>query len=288
MDSNTSLSTEGFTFRPADLKPELKEKMVAALRPFVVPLIIDGGRNGTGTLVAFGKTCGILTAKHVATAIAKGKKLGTIVERYAHSLEIDASYLTPITTGHRRSDDFGPDLAFLALPPSPFLDQLKARKAFLNLEMDADKKCAEASRHKWGIVLLVGYPQCEQYDGEATPDFGSVTGLKCCFAFCSGEQFHERDGYDYVDIDIDYKFEPRSPVTFAGVSGGSIWRIPVWRKPGEDVGTEFFTETFLMGVAFYESDRVNDKRHIRCHGPKSLYKTFFPEIAKELESGPKS
>lgn len=275
-------STDGFKFSLSDLKPELRKEMEQLVQPFVIPLIVDGQPCGTGTLVQFGKTCGILTAQHVASVIKKGKKLVTLAESYSNSLEIETVYLTEVLATKPKGSDVGPDLAFLAIPPVSFRDQLMARKSFLNGGKDWKSRCLQASRTGWGVVVFSGYPACLCFDAVADRHFKSVSGLKHMFAHCTGEELRERDGYDYLDLKVDYRTEPRSPTTFGGASGGSVWRVFVEREYNQPTGTETISGSCLIGVAFYQSDRDNDSRTIRCHGPKSIYEEFFPQVAEKL------
>ena len=152
----------------------------------------------------------------------------------------------------------------------------------MNGELDWTNKYREASKLGWGVVIFSGYPASLRFEAAGDRHFESVSGLKHMFAHCSGEKLCEKDGYDYLDLNVDYKVDPRSPTTFGGASGGSVWRILVERELGQPVGTETIRGSCLAGVAFCESDRANDSRTIRCHGPKSLYKEFFPQIVKKL------
>ena len=71
--------------------------------------------------------------------------------------------------------------------------------------------------------------------------------------------------------------------SFGGVSGGGVWRVPVYRKKGDPKGAEYYQNRTLAGVAFYEENHLPDGRFfVRTHGPKSLYRTFLPELRKGL------
>jgi hypothetical protein len=87
----------------------------------------------------------------------------------------------------------------------------------------------------------------------------------------------ECDGYDYFSEIVKYDSSNKLPLNFKGASGGGVWRIPLKK---DESGKITCGEPFLLGMAFYQTDRENDTRELICHGWKSIYIK-----AKELLAG---
>jgi hypothetical protein len=128
--------------------------------PSVFGLVVDIGGEykfvGSGTLIAFGNNYGVLTAEHVVnyaaderyrlnTKFGCSQKLRLSVAEFPHDISIDVSYLEIEITGIRKQDYYGPDLAFVKIPPSPLLSELKARKSFVDIAVLAEERFENAS-----------------------------------------------------------------------------------------------------------------------------------------------
>ncbi len=133
--------------RLSDLGDKAVEQVRRETGDYVVPIICGFIPLGSGTLVEIDKWRGILTAEHVVRPSRNEFRLDytghperflrTAVGPFAHDLSITTNALRFVTTKRER-DDYGPDLAFIALPPSPFLGEIAARKSFYNLTLRGD------------------------------------------------------------------------------------------------------------------------------------------------------
>ncbi len=83
--------------------------------------------------------------------------------------------------------------------------------------------------------------------------------------FLGPETGQEGDGLDYLDYEMDLTFP--LPRTCGGVSGGGVWHVYIYYSSETDIIDWTMS---LHGVAFYELDIVNERRPIRCHGPRSI------------------
>jgi hypothetical protein len=81
--------------------------------------------------------------------------------------------------------------------------------------------------------------------------------------FCS-------NGFDYLKFDM-IAGHSGFPRDYRGVSGGGIWHVPFGIDPNAGINSLIIERPELVGVAFSQSDLVNDSRTIFAHGYKSLY-----------------
>jgi hypothetical protein len=261
--------------------------------------VVDLGKEykfvGSGTLISFGKNDGILTAEHVVNYAADEKyrlntkfggsqKLRISVAEFPHDISIDVSYLEIETSGARKNNYYGPDLAFIKIPPSPLLRELKARKSFVNIGVRVEERFKNASVNA-GCSVVTGFPEIDRVhrmEQSARLGFISTEQLKG-YGFITGQVNQEEvDGYDYLDFGVSYEAGNEAPLRFNGVSGGGVWRVPVIRKKGEPPGTEYFDKFYLAGVVFFQEEIVNNQCRLRAHGPKSLYKNFFLQLEEQF------
>ena len=113
----------------ADLPEPVVEDVRRQAYDYTVPIVVDYTPHGTGTLVQIDNWLGILTAEHVTNDPDDPKLslnwtgyperfLRTVLGPFAHDLSISTNALRLIMT-ERTSKEYGPDLAFIVLPPSP-------------------------------------------------------------------------------------------------------------------------------------------------------------------------
>jgi hypothetical protein len=82
------------------------------------------------------------------------------------------------------------------------------------------------------------------------------------------DRIQATDGYDlfYFQPEPDVNFH--APKSYAGTSGGGLWRIYPRPRDGGEISFS------LIGVAFYQTAN----RQIICHGQASLYVKLFDAI----------
>jgi hypothetical protein len=267
------------------LPAKLKEAILGETKCFAVPLVLDGQFIGTGTLIEFRGCRGILTAAHVVrndfwaiNCSANSKQqLNTAVSDQTQNLAIPARYLS-ITRTNDASPTYGPDLAFIHIPTSPFLSTIAATKSFVNICREPDKRFARALDHR-GFVVVAGFPEVSSRRVTAEGNFEPVHALQG-YGFFSGQEHYERKGrYDYLKIGASYSTAD-SPANFRGVSGGGVWTAHLIADDLASLRLSY--QMYFAGVVFYETRLSKGYRRLRAHGPRSLYKVFFPRIIKQF------
>jgi hypothetical protein len=246
-----------------DEKTGLQSKIVRTLGDFTVALLAvsDSPERldlaGTGTLVTIDGTHYILTATHVWEEVLKNADhVGiTLNPDVNHRFGIPRSDIAVFALPKPdKWNEWGPDLALLRIPPDR-VGSIGARKSFWNLSRPERK----LGRTVLWVQVLMGTPAALGKITGAHADL-QITGL-----FLGPETVQERGGLDYLDYEMDLGF--LIPRTFGGVSGGGTWNVYIYYSSEND--NIDWTMSF-HGVAFYELDIVNERRPIRCHGPKSI------------------
>ena len=277
---------DGFTFDRIDFGPITEE-----IKGFTVSLGVDRIRNeiseitlvGSGTLVAWKGKIGILTASHV---IEEGNIADAAVLRLAGNegevWEIDVSRSNILTIGQysEASASDGPDIAVIELPQADSRVQLlKARKSFYNLEKEPGSRI-EIVKDDCGLLALSGTL------GETRSSLGISSGVDGVrydgfVGYCSHRVYFSVGEYDYFDVTVRYDPEIL-PESYGGMSGGGLWKIPVFQEPDGEVTTR---SALLAGVNFYQfSPDAPDRGKIRCHGVNSVYKIASPQNDQPLQS----
>lgn len=286
---------ETFLIRLADLPALMIDRIVAETRNYIVPLIVNDIHLGSGTLVQIDGHYGILTAEHVARPPGRpdlhldntsheGPRLLVPPAEFPGGQPVE-SFALRIFATDRKTDDHGPDLAFIELPEGPLLRELRARRSFYPLANDAGTKIDDALLDT-GFVPFCGFPASQMVGQTPSLGFTDVSMLRG-FSFMTGpDRYYEHDTWDYFELGVDRTAVDDIGDSFGGVSGGGVWRIPVYRKKGEPEGKEYFEKVTLAGVAFYEENHLPHGRFfVRAHGPKSIYERLLPILRKRLQPG---
>ena len=277
-----------------ELPGKIFDDVTSATRDYAVPIVVETTPLGSGTLVQIDDWLGILTAEHVVNHPHKrdlrlgwpeypARLLRTGVGEFAHDLSIKTTALRIVSTA-RGSDEYGPDLAFIALPPGPFLSELKARKSFYNLSLKAAlrKKAALADN---GFFALCGFPAVRDFAAQPQFGFSETHGLSGHSMFTGPERYERRHDWDYYEMGVSHEVADEFERTFGGVSGGGVWRVHVKRSLGNKPGSEFFSGMTFCGVAFFEIDDIHAQHFVvRAHGPTSIYGRFVDQVRRTLLS----
>jgi hypothetical protein len=178
---------------------------------------------GVGTLVRLRENHYILTAAHCARPLAKCGEVGIPVGgRYYIRFPV----LPPIYVGQSRSAEWGPDLAFLHVPPvkvgeitaissSLLYDLAKNAKEMLEGEPEIDK----------GLWTIVGTPAClSNLEDQNNLSFTKMTYLGGVASPIIKDDFY------YIEIRANLGLNTVPP-SFKGLSGGGLWQTEVGRKP---------------------------------------------------------
>lgn len=250
---------------------------------------------GSGTFVSVGGRHGILTAYHVPNnkqspfnfEPGSGDRLGISVETIAHAFWLEMQYIVPHVIGKPKEDQFGPDLMFLEIPPSPQLHTIQAKRSFWNLSFktaDRAKVCYSDTNCLWSFA---GHPAQWKRDEPPEHGFDTVHGYPNLIGYTGVENRLEKYGFDYFEVAVDYRSQDPVPTTFGGCSGGGLWRIPIL-LPREDAPlTEIQMDNpVLSGVIFYETALQGSRRFVRSHGSKSIYEVLPRKLSEGQQEDP--
>jgi hypothetical protein len=237
---------------------------------------------GSGVLVRRGDRYGILTAHHCIHKPGHDLQVGNttgdtvlLLLKRRKPMRLPPEVLVKHGLAIPRTSEFGPDLAFLEILPSPQLGSIKAACSFWNL----DKSPSQIGR-KFGKLMtpfvVVGYP--------AEFSQTSVQGLTTRFAMkhmafyysISADGLPIRDGWDYVEANCWHHEKSDLPESFAGVSGGPVWGLEI--KRDKKTGKFAMLDFALIGIAFFQTGIKNDERRIRAHFIKSIYRTCWKNL----------
>lgn len=232
---------------------------------------------GSGTFVSVGDTYGILTAQHVSNELHGPCDLGLALIRHEHVLRIKKDYLKIIEIASASIPSEGPDLSFIALPASN-VSTIKAVKSFLELSFDKDKILNNPPPLDFGIWFICGTPSEGTEEEESEKGFGGVISSHGNCGATGVNREYVMGDYDYIEVGIDYSGSGGIPSNFGGMSGGGLWQV-LTRQTEE--GELEPTKHLLSGVIFYQSDVINQRRFIRCHGRRSIYKNVFDKIESQ-------
>ena len=246
-----------------DEKSGLRERVVRNLGDFTVALLaIYNGPSerlalaGTGTLVAIDESHFILTARHVwDEVLSKADQIGlTLKPEIDHKHGVARKEFAVFGLPKPAEwNEWGPDLILLRIPAES-VGTIGAYKSYWNMQRQIDIN-AEVLE----VMVLMGTPAAL---GEFTDTHAElqITGM-----FLGPENVQEREGFDYLDYEMDLSY-PEVPSNFGGVSGGGVWRVFLYSSQDGEIDWKIS----FHGTAYYQLQIVDNHRTIRCHGPKSL------------------
>ncbi len=224
---------------------------------------------GSGTLVSIGAATAILTADHVLARLQNPIRV-LFPSRFDDSPGSTPGppktlqYSETRTVARGTDEVHGPDLGLLIVLKC----DVPSAKAFYSLTKHASHVLTAPRANDDGGWALVGAPaEWTALVDEPDAAFASVKEQRVLIGATDVQKEFEKDGFDYLDIAIDYDGpEYGGPTCFGACSGGGLWHIELGKTiRGEiDIGTPI-----LSGVAFYQFPRRDGM--IRCHGRRSIY-----------------
>jgi len=280
------MCSESFRLPIGELPEALQDQISAATELHTIPLLLDSEFIGSGTLIRFGNCEGILTAAHVIKndlwaidgSSSSRQRLVTSVEKEPHELSIETRFLEVEQT-EPVSEEYGPDLAFIRVPNGGFKTSILAKKEFWDVSESDDQFRMAMTENENPTMVFGGFPDVYRRDLMPQPGFETVQRLQG-HGFLTGQERREHHGgFDYILVAAAYDHGDNPPLTFRGVSGGGLWRLALSR---DAAGENYWHQIWLAGVVFYETPLKGGYRHLRAHGPESLYQRFLPQLANRF------
>lgn len=277
------MGTDGTTETPMK---EIPDSVIASigegLLNFLVPILAipqcgsepDIKLIGSGTLVTISDSHYILTAAHVWDAIERSGEIHlALPTRRPSRFTMLPDEITPKVLWNGSSAEWGPDLALLEIPLAR-VGTIEARRSFLNLSKQKAELVDQPPKIEKGFWVVTGMVEV-QSSVQRFQENKTLMASVHSQAFCGGiQQTHERQSYDYFDTGAELHL-PGVPNSFGGVSGGGLWQADL--SINKEGTVSWDGKRHLRGVAFWESPIADQRRAIRCHGPRSLYDVAWSE-----------
>ena len=126
--------------RLGDIPRQVRDEITSHLKHYAVGLLgLDSDRGGvapqykgSGTLVTVAEAHYILTAAHVWNELRSFERIGLAISEYETRFSVERSSVAPTVLQASTPGQWGPDLAFLRIPPN-MVGEIAARRAFCNL-----------------------------------------------------------------------------------------------------------------------------------------------------------
>ena len=259
-----------------DIPMAVLDQVENGLRHYSVPILALWKRKpvpdfrliGSGTLMDVAGKGYILTAAHVWNAAAGADSLQVLMKAGRARVEIPRADISARTIWNRDGpEEWGPDLAFLEIPPQQ-LGALRARKSFLNFEHQLADLAENPPQIEKGLWAQYGVVD-EFSDVNVDIKNKQLNAELVTRAFFGGvTQTHSIDGFDYYDTRADLWLDG-VPSSFGGVSGGGLWQIGLSISKAGDISWD--EKRHFRGVAFWQSSAINEQRIVRFHGPTSIF-----------------
>ena len=262
-----------------------QEKIASSTIGFVqittLNLVEDAELRGSGTLCHVDDKYFIVTAQHVISKIVKNKEIGLIFCKIGRSkpsrITIKTDYCDIISYGPGESEHSGPDIGVIILPI------IEARRIerfgiFYNLNKRKDGMLSDVNETRnriWKLGGLVGErtsPATPKRRLVRTKIFGGIV------ADIEVKRIFSEEKFDYIDCEVLYDENYVGPHSFGGCSGGGLWQVLFAFESGGIVNID---DVILSGVVFCQFGIKDEKRVIRSHGCKSIYRNIVDVVASK-------
>lgn len=264
---------------PAAITAEARDHI---RRHCVSMVVADGeetdGMPCAGVLCVINGTAGILTAWHVWDRLSRAKKLVLMLgpkHPYRIARTLLSSYAPVRTVASELSDAAVPDIAFIPLP-AEIKTAVEARhKVFYSV----DRRMNDTGFDLYGDAgfwIAIGTPiEMMRRDAQAVGSLTYVTDV---------EKAIQRDGWDYLFVNLNLESNVPIPLNLQGMSGGGLWRV-IFSVTGDSsrfsIGDPS-RDIVLQGITFLQTELAG--RQLIAHGPKSIYECF-PRFLREATGG---
>ncbi len=223
---------------------------------------------GTGTLITIDNTSAVLTAAHVISQLNERCFLGVIssFQGQQERIRYQFQHLQLHKVGKGSNDQAGPDIGVIVLPPQD-IGYLKSEKVFYNVNKREPIYSTTPLDIKIGFWLTCGFPGEWEQTRSADRYEGVIRSYRGLCGSSSISKEYSTEDYDYLEIKVDCTNQDL-PSSFGGLSGAGLWHIPLVKN---DRGVITPHDFILSGIAFYQSDVLNEWRYLRCHGRRTIY-----------------
>lgn len=261
------------------------DSVQAGLGNFFAPLAIvvkvEGKSQlhpiGSGTFVTIGDRSFIVTVAHVWDEIEKAGTLVLALSGKPGAYSVDCQRVNPHLMRGEKYGEWGPDMALLELSTKD-VAEISAQKSFLNLLKQKEEIGAhelETEKRLWTIFGNIDELHgVQRHVDEKGKNIGVTTEMRALALIGFVEMQHDRDAFDFFDIGVNLAV-PDVPRKYGGVSGAGLWQLDFTVTASAEI--KWTGKRRFCGVAFWESAVQNERRLLRCHGPKSLYETAWKE-----------
>ena len=230
---------------------------------------------GSGTLVKVGKVHGILTAAHVLKRLPQSGEVGLVrFSRFARGpqkLGFEIGQTHSVLIPGKEGPD-GPDIGFLRLPPNKAME-LEATSAFRNLDNTAQSFKENPIPAKYGFDAIVGI--LAERTKKIRVELGIRMEFESRYQVGTTALLPDAHGLDRCLFTPGPTDIVPYPESYGGTSGGGLWRTYC---RVDSNGKQQVAENRLIGVPYYQSEKVGEKRLLYCHGPRTIYELLRKKI----------
>lgn len=260
---------------PASITAEAREH----IRRHCVSMVVadDDETEGmpcAGVLCVIHGIAGLLTAWHVWDRLSRARKL-VLMLGPKHPYRIARSLLTAHAPDRSVAGELSnatvPDIAFI-----PLTAEMKATiEARHKIFYSVDRRLAGGEFDLYGDAgfwVAIGTPvEMMRREAQTVGSLCYVTDV---------EKAVEREGWDYLFVNLNLESNVPIPSNLQGMSGGGVWRVvfTVAGETGSFAIADPSRDIVLQGITFLQTDLVG--RQLIAHGPKSIYERL-PRFLEE-------
>lgn len=265
---------------------ETAEQIAKRLHPYCTILLKlfrdDNGQKsaiqiGSGTYVRIGQVYGILTVFHCTELLTGEYLLGlnAAPEANEHNFVLERKSIQIIPVATPKSEEYGPDLAFITIADWNKISTIKASKSFYDLTKERDHILNEPPPDDRSLWYVCGVPNERLVTGISQAGYDQMFEFQELCGAGGIDRVFTHEGYDYSEMNILSAENDPPPSTFGGMSGGGLWQVP-W--PPSDTSTDPIPDYFLSGVIFYQGRTDEGVRFLRCHFRESIYRNVIDAV----------
>jgi hypothetical protein len=166
-------------------------------------------------------------------------------------------------------------MAIIELPPCPPLWAIDSIKSFWNLTHRTPDRIQRGLDSN-GLMFIAGHPGEDMHRVPDVAGFTDVLMAPGLVGLTGQTNYFEQGHLDYLEVESQRDEVNEAPRSWAGVSGGSLWRVPIMRNLQGEYSTGDVT---LAGVPYLQ-EYLQTPGHIRVrgHGPLTLYRELLSRL----------